>query len=70
MSHVVILNPDGSWEVEEHDETGAKIGAPVTMTAAQVQAIDHSPSQIILPSPPMELAEKVFKAVAKYYKKC
>ena len=68
MSHKVIILPDGTEQVIEHDGEGNR-AEPVTMTAKQIVKLDHAPSEITIQSPTMELTKVILKAVEKYFKK-
>lgn len=68
MPHLIIIDRDGNPYEVPHDTEGNR-SAPIATTFKDLKNEDHPPSEITIQSPTMELAEKVFKVVDKYYKK-
>jgi hypothetical protein len=65
MPHKIIILPNGDVVDEGHGEGGENGGNRQIETYVH----DHAPSEIVIQNPSMELTEKVFKVVKKYYKK-
>ena len=67
MPHRILILPDGTTIVEEHDGEGNRVAEPHTIK--EMLAFDHAPADIIIQQPSLELTQAILKAVEKVLKK-
>ena len=66
MPHLVIIDRNGNVVSGGHRSDGDT--ATYQTTIKDLIKDDHAPSGIILPEPPLELAQILFKEMDKFYK--